>query len=178
MISDDTAALVRVLGTDPKEVEHVLDAGADGVIVPFVHIVKEPEAFVESAYYLPDGDRGIAGSLAATQFGLEFEENYETINDRVFVMLQVETEEAVDNVDEIAQIDGLECPLIGPADLSHQLGDPFNYESSTFQQAIDDVLQAFWRRRAGLLGRDRGGREAVRRGEDWQVLSLGSDAGP
>lgn len=178
VIPDDTAALVRVPGAHPKEVERVLDAGADGVIVPFVRTVEEAEAFVESAYYPPDGDRGVAGSLAATDFGLEFEEYYETINDRVFVMLQVETEEAVDNVDEIAQIEGLDCLLIGPADLSHQLGVPFDYENATFQRAIDEVLQAAQRHGVApgyWVGVDE---DEERFAEDgWQVLSLGSDAG-
>jgi 2-keto-3-deoxy-L-rhamnonate aldolase RhmA len=183
VIPDDTAALVRIPGHHPREVDRVLDAGADGVIVPFLPrvdgpgVIEDAEMFVEAAYYPPDGNRGAAGSHAGAVYGLEADEYFETINDRVFVMLQVETREMIDNIDEIAQIDGLDCLLVGPTDLSYQLGDPGNFDSSEFQQAIQDVLDASQRHGVapGYWVGDEDENEFTDDG--WQVLSLGADGG-
>lgn len=183
VIPDDTAALVRIPGHHPREVDRVLDAGADGVIVPFLprvdgpRVVEECENFVRQAYYPPDGNRGVAGGHAATLFGLETEEYLETINDNVFVVLQVETRAMIDNIDEIAQIDGLDCLLIGPTDLSYQLGDPGNFENPEFQQAIANVLDASQRHGVapGYWVGDENEDEFIDDG--WQILSLGADSG-
>lgn len=182
VIPDDTAALVRIPGHHPREVDRALDAGADGVIIPFLPrvdgpgVVEDAEMFVEAAYYPPEGNRGASGLQAGAQFGLEAEEYFETINDRVFVMLQVETREMVENIDEIAQIDGLDCLLIGPYDLSYQLGDPGNFENPELQQAAQDVLEASQRHGVapGYWVGDQDEQEFI--DEGWQVLSLGADA--
>jgi 4-hydroxy-2-oxoheptanedioate aldolase len=182
VIPDDTAALVRIPGHHPREVDRVLDAGADGVIIPFLPrvdgpgVVEDCRMFVEAAYYPPEGNRGASGLQAGALFGLEEEEYFETINDRVFVMLQVETPEMIEHIDEIAQIDGLDCLLVGPFDLSFQLSDPFNFESSEFEQAVDAVLEASQRHGVapGYWVGDED--EGAFVDEGWQVLSLGGDA--
>lgn len=182
VIPDDTAALVRIPGHHPREVDRALDAGGDGVIIPFLPrvdgpgVVEDARMFVEAAYYPPDGNRGASGLQAGAQFGLEAEEYFETINDRVFVMLQVETPEMIEHIDEIARIDGLDCLLVGPFDLSFQLSDPENFESAEFQRAIQAVLDAS--RRHGVapgywVGDEDEGQFVD---EGWQVLSLGADA--
>lgn len=182
VIPEDTAALARIPGHHPREVDRVLDAGADGVIIPFLPrvdgpgVVEDCRMFVEAAYYPPEGNRGASGLQAGAQFGLEAEEYFETINDRVFVMLQVETPEMVENIDEIAQIEGLDCLLVGPFDLSFQLSDPENFESAEFQDAVDAVLDASQRHGVapGYWVGDEDEEAFV--DEGWQVLSLGGDA--
>lgn len=182
VIPDDTAALVRVPGHHPREVGRALDAGADGVIVPFLPrvdgpgVVEDSEMFVKAAYYPPEGDRGVAGGHAATMYGLETEEYQETINDRIFVMLQVETREMVDNIDEIAQIDGLDCLMLSPNDLSYQLGDPGNFETTEFQQASEDVLNASQRHGVAPGHWVEGDNEDELIDDGWQVLSLGAES--
>ncbi len=177
VVPEGTATLTRVPGADPKEVERVLDAGSDGVIVPKLRTVEEVQAFVESAYYPPRGDRGVAGSPAST-FGLEFGTEYiEQANEEVFVVIQVETREIVENIEEVAQIDGIDSLLIGPADLSSQLGDPLNTDTQEFQAARDRVLRAAQSNDI-LPGYWVGGNDAEPFVEEgWRVLSLGSDAG-
>lgn len=185
VIPDDTAAIVRIPGHHPREVDRVLDAGADGVIIPFLprvdglDVVEEVEAFVNQAYYPPDGNRGAAGGHAATKFGLHADEYLDTINDQVFVIVQVETREMIENIDRIAKIDGLDSLLIGPFDLSHQLGDPVNYENPEFIAAVEATLEASLRHDVApgyWVGGEAGDEEEFI-DEGWQVLSLGSDAG-
>lgn len=176
VIPEDTAGITRVPGAHPKEVERVLDAGSDGVIIPKLRTVEEVEEFVASAYYPPLGDRGVAGSPAST-FGLEFDEEYmQMANENVFVIIQVETAELVNNIDQVAQIEGIDSLLIGPADLSSQLGDPFNTDTPEFQQAVDRVLRAANRNNIAP-GYWIGLEDATPYVEEgWQILSLGSDA--
>lgn len=176
VIPEDTAGLVRVPGANPKEVERVLDAGADGVIVPKLRSVERVREFVASAYYPPEGDRGVAGSPAST-FGLEFGREFmQESNDEVFVIIQVETRELVDQINAVAQVEGIDSLLVGPADLSSQLGNPLNTETEEYQQAIQKVLEASQRHDV-LPGYWVGLNDAepfVEAG--WKVLSLGSDA--
>lgn len=177
VIPEDTAGLVRVPGAHPKEVERVLDAGGDGVIVPKLRTVEEVQAFVESAYYPPKGDRGVAGS-PASDFGMDFSREYmQQANEKVFVIIQVETQELINNIDQVAQVEGVDCLLVGPADLSSQLGDPLNTDTQQFQQAIQQTLSAAKQQNVAP-GYWVGGNDAQPFVEDgWQVLSLGSDAG-
>lgn len=175
---DDTASLVRVTGTSPKEVERTLDAGADGVIIPKRHTVEEVREYVRAAYYPPMGDRGVAGSIAAADYGLDFEEYYERANERVFVVVQIERQGLVENADELAQIEGVDCLMVSPADLSHALGDPFNTESAEFRRATDRVLRAATRHDVApgyWIGAD--GDVSAYVNDGWRVLSLGSEAG-
>ena len=171
---EDTAGLVRIPGGDAKEVEQVLDAGADGVIIPKKRDPDVVERFVESAYYPPDGDRGVAGTVAT---GPDFTEYYEDANDETFVVVQVETKELVKNIDEVAQIDGIDSLLIGPADLSHSLGDPFNYETPAFKDATQKVLKAA-KKNDIIPGYWVGSRdESMFLEQGWQLLALGSASG-
>ena len=177
VIPEDTAGLVRIPGAHPKEVERVLDAGGDGVIVPKLRTVEQVQAFVDSAYYPPEGDRGVAGS-PASNFGMDFSREYmQQANEKVFVIIQVETQELINNIDQVAQVEGVDCLLIGPADLSSQLGDPLNTDTQQFQQAIQQTLSAAKQQNVAP-GYWVGGNDAQPFVEDgWQVLSLGSDAG-
>jgi 2-keto-3-deoxy-L-rhamnonate aldolase RhmA len=171
---DDTAGLVRVPGGDAKEVEQVLDAGADGVIIPKKRDPEEVRRFVDSAYYPPEGDRGVAGTVAT---GPDFTEYYEGANEETFVVVQVETKELVENIDEVARIDGIDSLLVGPADLSHSLGDPFDYGTEAFRRATRKVLRAA-KEHDVIPGYWVGSRDEsafLERG--WRMLSLGSASG-
>lgn len=184
VVPDDTAALVRIPGAHPKEVERVLDAGADGVIIPKLRTVKQVKAFVASAYYPPKqvgevrGDRGVAGSPAST-FGLDFGTEFmERSNEDVFVIIQVETSELVSHLERVVQCvgEGIDSFLIGPADLSSQLGSPLNTDTAAFQRAKQRVLTVSQRHNIApgfWVGLD-DAEPFVEEG--WRVLSLGSEA--
>lgn len=171
---DDTASLVRIPGGNPKEVEQVLDAGADGVIIPKKRDPEEVERFVESAYYPPEGDRGVAGTVATTVgVGQDFNTYRETFDP--FVVIQVETPELVNQMGKVANIDGIDSLLVGPADLSATMD--VSPDSTEFHQAVNRVLNVS-RRNDIVPGYWIGSSDPtpfVRRG--WRLLSLGSASG-
>lgn len=115
-------SLVRIADNDWRLVAGALDAGAAGVICPRVNSAAELEALVRSALYPPVGERGI-GPGRATSYGYNSGPDYRgRANARNLVAAQVETKEAVSNLDDIVRVDGLDMVFVGPADLASSLG--------------------------------------------------------
>ncbi len=109
--------LVRVRANDPAAIGRVLDAGADGVIVPLVDTAEDAESAVAAATYPPRGTRSW-GPLA----GLERTDGPDGRPPRPFVAVMVETAEGLDAVGDIAAVDGVDMVFVGPFDLSLRLG--------------------------------------------------------
>jgi len=134
-----TEPLLRVPENDPIPIKRSLDTGASAVMVPFVETGEGARSAVAATRYPPEGIRGIAGSRAAG-YGLEFEEYVQNSNENVFTVVQIETERAVSNADEIAGVEGVDAIFVGPADLSGNLGVFTEWESETFFEAVEQVL--------------------------------------
>ena len=137
----DTAAVVRVAWNDHVRIKRVLDTGAAGVMAPRVNSAEEAEAFVAAARYPPEGRRGVAAARASA-YGRDFEGYYDRANDRVATIAQIETATAVENAGAIAAVDGLDALLVGPADLSSDLGVFGEYGHERFVSAVESVLAA------------------------------------
>ncbi|MFP8951728.1 HpcH/HpaI aldolase family protein [Natrialbaceae archaeon A-arb3/5] len=137
----DTESLVRVSENDLTEIKRVLDAGASGVMAPMIDTAAEAEALVEATRYPPDGVRGV-GLGRATEYGQTFPEYVERANDEIVTIAQIETREGLENVEEIAAVDGLDGLFVGPADLSTALGIVGEVENERFLSAVDRVLEA------------------------------------
>ncbi|SHG81035.1 HpcH/HpaI aldolase family protein [Halobaculum gomorrense] len=135
----DTAAVVRVAWNDHVRIKRVLDTGAAGVMAPQVNTAAQAESFVDAVRYPPEGRRGVAGTRASA-YGRDLDGYYERANDRVAAIAQIETEAAVENAGEIAAVDGLDALLVGPADLSADLGIFGEYEAERFRAAVESVL--------------------------------------
>jgi 2-keto-3-deoxy-L-rhamnonate aldolase RhmA len=133
--------LARVAWNDTVRIKRVLDTGVSGVLVPMVETEAEAREAVEGVRYPPEGVRGIAGSRA-NDYGRELAEQVERGGADLVTILQVETEEAVENAADIAAVEGVDALLVGPADLSASLGVFGEYESATFREAVGDVLDA------------------------------------
>jgi 2-keto-3-deoxy-L-rhamnonate aldolase RhmA len=110
------AVIVRVAKNDPALIGRVLDAGADGVIIPMVNTADEAAAAVSACRYPPDGVRSF-GPMRA-DLGLDLQR----LQDRVSCFVMIETSLGLDNVNEICAVPGLGGVYIGPADLSIGLG--------------------------------------------------------
>jgi len=129
-------ALVRVSGNDATAIQQALDAGAEGVIVPRVESATEAAEAVALARYPPEGRRGNGPGRAAL-YGLEGPRNLGTARQRTLVAVQVESAAAVDRLDEILAVPGLDLAFVGPNDLALSLGSP---PAGEVEAIIDDVL--------------------------------------
>jgi 2-keto-3-deoxy-L-rhamnonate aldolase RhmA len=139
--SDETDVIVRVPWNDTVRVKRVIDIGIDGVMVPMVETPAEAERLVDSVRYPPEGVRGIA-SGRVTGYGHNFEEYVSSANGSILTIAQIETEAGVERVEEIAAVDGIDALFVGPADLSGALGVFAEWESETFVNAIERVIDA------------------------------------
>ena len=111
--------LVRVPWNDPSHIQKALDAGAYGIICPMVNNRAEAEKFVDSMRYAPLGHRSSGPIRAALYGGADY---HMKANDIVLAFGMIETREALDNLDEIMSVKGLDAVYIGPSDLSISLG--------------------------------------------------------
>jgi 2-dehydro-3-deoxyglucarate aldolase len=113
--------IVRVPWNDKVVVKRVLDAGATTVLFPMVQTAAEAECAVAATRYPPDGQRGVAGMSRGSRFGTA--PNYlKTANQHVGVIVQLETPDALNQLEAIARVKGVDALFIGPADLSAAMG--------------------------------------------------------
>ena len=132
--------IVRPQWNDPVVIKRVLDIGAYGVLIPWVNSKEEAESAVRACRYPPEGTRG----YGPRRIGM-FDPAYaETANRELLVAIQVETGEALKNLDEILSVDGIDACYIGPWDLSISLGFgvPPNWEDPQYLAAFDRVLES------------------------------------
>jgi 4-hydroxy-2-oxoheptanedioate aldolase len=127
-------ALVRIAANDPVRFKRVLDAGAQGVVVPYVSTPAEAEAAVAAMRYPPRGVRGVAKLTRSTSFGMTFDDYFAHAHEWLVTVTQIETPQAVGHSAAIAAIDGVDVLFIGPMDLTTSLGIPGEYEHP---QAVD-----------------------------------------
>lgn len=135
-----TTAIVRLPKNDPDLIRLYLDMGADGILAPFVNTAEEASLGARACRYPPAGTRGFGPSRAA-QYGLD-RHYFQQANDRVFYLPIIESAQAVENIDAILAVEGVDSFILGTADLSISLGLPLQYEHPTVQGAIRRVSQA------------------------------------
>jgi 2-dehydro-3-deoxyglucarate aldolase/4-hydroxy-2-oxoheptanedioate aldolase len=133
--------LVRVESEDRIRAGRVLDMGATGVMFPRLESASEAEQALRHLYYPPLGDRGVATYNRACGFGLH-PEKLATANESIVGVIQIENSRALERIDEIAAVPGIDVLFIGPRDLSHDLGVPGDTSSPIFQDALKRVLAA------------------------------------
>jgi 4-hydroxy-2-oxoheptanedioate aldolase len=136
------AALVRIAANDPARFKRVLDAGAHGVMIPYVGTAAEAQAAVSAMRYPPRGIRGVAKLTRATAFGAGFDEYFAHAHERLLTLPQIETPEGVANAHAIAAIDGVDVLFVGPMDLTTSLGIPGDYEHPRSIEALKQVAAA------------------------------------
>jgi 2-keto-3-deoxy-L-rhamnonate aldolase RhmA len=133
-----TTPIVRVWWNDLVAIKRALDIGAYGVLVPWVNNKKEAEMAVKATRYAPYGLRG-CGPRRAGMFDPNY---YETADSEIMVICQIETKEAVFNIEDICSVEGVDVTYIGPADLSASYGHLGNQSHPDVQKAIDKVFDA------------------------------------
>ena len=134
----DTPCVIRVPAGDDVWIKKALDIGAAGIIVPQVHTAEQAEQIINQCKYSPVGNRGVGIGRAHT-YGLNFENTIKHANDETAVILQAESQKAIDNIEEIVKVPGLDAILIGPYDLSASLGRIGEVNHPEVQEAISRV---------------------------------------
>lgn len=115
------SAVVRPAANDPVLFKRLLDMGAQTLLVPYVQSAEEAEAAVHAMRYGPSGMRGMAGMTRATRYG-KVADYYARAEQELCLIVQVESLAAIDKLEEIATVDGVDGVFIGPADLSASMG--------------------------------------------------------
>jgi 2-keto-3-deoxy-L-rhamnonate aldolase RhmA len=133
--------MVRVGNIDQYMVKQALDSGARGVLVPLVSTEAQAKAAVSFAKYPPDGVRGAAASAAA-RYGTELSSYLRTANTETLVGVQIETKEALEHLDAIASVDGVDILFVGPQDLTLSLGLLDDRKNPRVRDAMRDVVVA------------------------------------
>ena len=119
-------------------IKKALDLGAVGIIAPQVNTAEQAERVVQWSRYAPDGTRGV-GLARAHGYGMRFDEYIKTANEQVAVIVQAEHAQAVENIEAIVKVPGIDAVLIGPYDLSASLGKMGQINDPAVTEAIDHV---------------------------------------
>jgi len=127
--------LVRVGENNSALINGVMDAGAHGVIVPMVNTKEDASDAVNAVKYPPVGTRGV-GLARAQGYGMGFEKYREWANTESVVVVQIEHIDAINNLEDILNVEGVDGSIIGPYDLSGSIGFPGEFEIPDVQKAI------------------------------------------
>jgi 4-hydroxy-2-oxoheptanedioate aldolase len=137
--------VVRVPWNDMVTMKRVLDIGAQSLLVPYVSTAEEARKAVSYTRYPPAGVRGVAGTTRATRFG-RIKDYAGRAHEEICVLVQVETQAALDNIDAICGIDGIDGVFIGPADLHASMGYPGEIANPKVKPLIDDAIRRIRKR--------------------------------
>jgi 4-hydroxy-2-oxoheptanedioate aldolase len=138
--------VVRVPWNDMVTIKRVLDIGAQSLLIPYVSTKEEAASAVSFTRYPPAGVRGVAGTTRATRFG-RVRDYAQRAHDELCLLVQVETQAALDNLEAICAVEGVDGVFIGPADLHASLGHPGEIANPMVKPLIDAAIRRI--RKAG-----------------------------
>lgn len=133
-------AVVRPAWNDAVLIKRILDVGALGILVPYVQSAAEAEQAVAATRYPPRGVRGVAGGVRAARYGRD-RKYLQTADEEICVLVQVETRSALDQLEAIAAVDGVDGIFIGPSDLAASFGHIGNPNHEDVQNAIRNAME-------------------------------------
>lgn len=137
-----TTPLVRPQSAERLRIGRALDHGAHGLMIPRVDVPAQAREAVAFMRFPPDGVRGLALSTRGAGLGERTHAEVRGINDHLVGIIQIESPSAVEHADEIAAIDGVDVLFVGPADLSHGMGIPGQFDNPAFLAALNRVVAA------------------------------------
>jgi len=135
-----THPVVRVAWNDMVTIKRVLDVGAQSLLVPYVSSAAEAKNAVSYTRYPPGGVRGVAGTTRATRFG-RIKDYARRAHEEICLLVQVETEQALQSIEAICAVDGVDGVFIGPADLHASLGHTGEIANPKVKPLIDDAIR-------------------------------------
>jgi len=131
-------AFVRLSSNNSEQIKRVMDAGASGVIVPMVNTREEAVAAVSAVKYPPIGTRSF-GLARAQGYGPKFEDYISWQEEGTLIIVQIEHIQAVENLESILDVPGVDGYFVGPYDLSGSLGVPGDFNHPVFLEAMDEI---------------------------------------
>jgi len=143
----DTSVLMRIPSNDPVAVKKALDAGMEGIMFPAVNTAAEAKAAVDACRFPPAGSRGVGiGAARAALFGRDAQTYFTGFEEKLLIICQIETKQAVENIEAIAAVDGVDMLFIGPYDLSGSIGKPGAFDDpevkALFEEARDKIKRS------------------------------------
>ncbi len=145
----DLAPVVRIPSPDPCDATQVLDGGACGILAPYIETVDQVRALVGAVKLKPVKGRKLEERLlGVAPFEPELERYVEQANRNNVLLINVESCAAIDRLEELVAVPGLDGVVIGPHDLSCSLGIPEQYDHPRFQEAVSHILRTS--RRCGI----------------------------
>jgi len=137
------SVIVRIPEIKRESILKPLDAGAAGMLVPMVNTASQAKEVVQHAKYPPMGNRGAALRRPHNLYTKVNATDYlKQANENTFIVVQAETTTSIENIDEIAAVEGVDCIFVGPFDLSISLGIPGQINHSLEMEAIEKVASA------------------------------------
>ena len=136
---ENVSAVVRPAANDPILIKRILDMGALTLLLPYIQSAREAEDAVSSVTYGPNGLRGMAGMTRATRYG-SVENYFKRASEEICLLVQVETMEAIEQIEAIALTRGVDGVFIGPADLSASMGYPGEINHPKVVKVIMDAI--------------------------------------
>jgi 4-hydroxy-2-oxoheptanedioate aldolase len=177
MQASPTTPIIRPAWNDAVLIKRCLDIGAQSLLLPYVQNAEEARAAVAATRYPPHGIRGVSVAARASRYGRT--PGYLTkANDEICVLVQVETRQAMGELEAIAEVPGVDGVFIGPSDLAASLGHVGNPQHPDVQKAIKNAVERLTAvgKPAGMLT---GNEEEAKRYIDWgyKFVAIGSDVG-
>ena len=120
-MGNSTHPIVRIPQNDPIVIKRYLDIGTQSFLIPMVETVEQAQAAVAATRFAPDGVRGFAGATRATRFG-RVARYHHLAHEELCLLVQIETQQGLDNLEAIAAVPGIDGLFIGPGDLSADVG--------------------------------------------------------
>jgi len=137
-----SAGITPVVRTFENDIARLLDAGAGGIQVPLVETAEQAARIVAACRYPPVGTRSVAFSTPAAGYGyFGGPAHVERSNEAIAVILMIETARAVENLDEILQVPGIDAICLGPTDMSYSLGVPGQGKHPKVLAAIEECVR-------------------------------------
>jgi 2-keto-3-deoxy-L-rhamnonate aldolase RhmA len=163
------APVIRIPHLETHFISRVLDAGAEGIMVPMTSTKEQAEAIVGCSKYTPLGHRGFGTQTGQTDYKpLKAVEFMKEANEHTLIIAQIETHEAIEKIDAILSVEAIDIGLIGPNDLSISLGIPDQMGSEILTRAIDKVVEVA-KRRGKASGIHIGNIEAIKK---WRLKGM------
>jgi len=136
----DTTCLLRVPWNDQVYIKRALDAGAEGIMVPMIETPEQAADVVSACRYPPNGIRGAAtSSVRAADYGMREADYVENAEAELMIICQIETPTGIENIEAIAEVEGVDMLFVGPSDISTNLGYAKQRDHPDVKKALADV---------------------------------------